>query len=230
MTNASLAVAGDCIAQARPSCAAARAWRPSPAHAWAPFFSRAQGFELRSRAAERGAAQGGWDAARTTRLGGFGLFFYGPVMHYWYGALNAAFPVDRAWPLAAKLSPFLVKARAPRLRGSRSARRVAHARLCLRFRACACFRPQVALNQLVLGPVVVTAVFAWSLGWSRRLSEFPAKWRRDTLPTLRKGWAFWVPASSINFAFVPIQFQVLYMSACGIVWTTILSAASATKA
>jgi protein Mpv17 len=87
--------------------------------------------------------------------------------------------------------------------------------------------PQVALNQLMLGPVVVTAVFAWNLGWSRRLAEFPAKWRRDTLPTLRKGWAFWVPASSINFAFVPLQFQVLYMSACGIVWTTILSAASA---
>ena len=33
-------------------------------------------------------------------------------MHYWYGALNAAFPVDRAWPLAAKLPPFLTKARA----------------------------------------------------------------------------------------------------------------------
>ena len=82
----------------------------------------------------------------------------------------------------------------------------------------------------MLGPVVVTAVFAWNLGWSRRLAEFPAKWRRDTLPTLRKGWAFWVPASSINFAFVPLQYQVLYMSACGIVWTTILSAASAKQA
>jgi hypothetical protein len=156
------------------------------------------------------------------------------------------------------------------------------------------FRSQVALNQLVLGPVVVSAVFAWSLSWSGRLAEFPDKWRRDTLPTLRKGWAFWVPASSINFAcapllpascapallratvvrlratrgcapgalgflplvltharvwfapsrvcvwrcavlppaacsIVPLQYQVLYMSACGIVWTTILSAASATK-
>jgi hypothetical protein len=65
------------------------------------------------------------------------------------------------------------------------------------------FRSQVALNQLVLGPVVVSAVFAWSLSWSGRLAEFPEKWRRDTLPTLRKGWAFWVPASSINFACAP---------------------------
>jgi hypothetical protein len=132
----------------------------------------------------------------------------------------------------------------------------------------------VALNQLLLGPVVVSAVFAWNLSWSGRLKELPNKWRRDTLPTLRKGWAFWVPASSINFAcvrrcvlpcvpahrlahaslrcaahrcicvsvpdlrrpplrtkslcrLVPLQHQVLYMSACGIVWTTILSAASA---
>ena len=61
---------------------------------------------------------------------------------------------------------------------------------------------QVALNQLVLGPVVVSAVFTWSLGWSNRLAELPTKLRRDTLPTLRKGWAFWVPASSINFACV----------------------------
>jgi hypothetical protein len=60
----------------------------------------------------------------------------------------------------------------------------------------------VALNQLLLGPVVVSAVFAWNLSWSGRLKELPNKWRRDTLPTLRKGWAFWVPASSINFACV----------------------------
>ena len=86
---------------------------------------------------------------------------------------------------------------------------------------------QVALNQLVLGPVVVSAVFTWNLSWAGRLRELPDKWHRDTLPTLRKGWAFWVPASSINFAIVPLQYQVLYMSACGIVWTTILSAASA---
>ena len=71
----------------------------------------AQGFELRKRAAERGAPPMSWDAARTARLGGFGLFFYGPLMHYWYGALNTAFPVDRAWTLAAKLPPFLTKAR-----------------------------------------------------------------------------------------------------------------------
>ena len=53
----------------------------------------------------------GVDWARTARLGGFGLLFYGPLMHYWYGALNTALPVDRAAPLSAKLPPFVAKVR-----------------------------------------------------------------------------------------------------------------------
>jgi hypothetical protein len=52
-----------------------------------------------------------WDWVRTARLGGFGLLFYGPLMHHWYGALNTALPVDRAASLAAKLPPFVAKAR-----------------------------------------------------------------------------------------------------------------------
>lgn len=155
--------------------------------------ARAQTIEARGKRAS-GAPSSPWDAARTARLGGFGFCFYGPVMHYWYRALNAAFPTPAAAPLASKLAPFLTK---------------------------------VALNQLLLGPVVVSCVFAWTLGWTGRLAELPDKWRRDTLPTLRKGWSFWVPASSVNFALVPLRYQVLYMSACGVVWSSILSAASA---
>jgi hypothetical protein len=34
-------------------------------------------------------------------------------------------------------------------------------------------------------------------------------------------------ATSITHRLVPLQYQVLYMSACGLVWTTILSAATA---
>jgi hypothetical protein len=52
-----------------------------------------------------------WDWTRTGRLGAFGLLFYGPLMHHWYRALNTALPVDRAASLAAKLPPFVAKAR-----------------------------------------------------------------------------------------------------------------------
>ncbi len=42
------------------------------------------------------------------------------------------------------------------------------------------------------------------------------------------GWKFWIPAASINFYCVPLKYQVLYMSACGILWTAYLSMASNT--
>ena len=64
---------------------------------------------------------------------------------------------------------------------------------------------------------------ASSVRWSGDVSNYPAKVRRDALPTLRAGWSFWVPASSVNFALVPTRHQVLYMSACSIVWNVILS-------
>ena len=71
----------------------------------------AQTLEARGRGE---SVLGRFDGLRTARLGGFGLLFYGPLMHHWYGALNAALPVDRAAPLAAKLPPFVAKARARR--------------------------------------------------------------------------------------------------------------------
>ena len=91
------------------------------------------------------------------------------------------------------------------------------------------FRPfaaKVFLNQAVLGPVVVTTFFAWTFALQGKMSEYPEKIRRDALPTLKRGWAFWVPAASVNFAVVPLRFQVLYMSCCSIVWNYILSTAA----
>ncbi len=41
------------------------------------------------------------------------------------------------------------------------------------------------------------------------------------------GWRFWVPAATINFKLVPLQYQVLYMSTCGMLWTGYLSYQSA---
>ena len=60
----------------------------------------------------------------------------------------------------------------------------------------------------MLGPVILTCVFAWNLAFTRQLSALPGKIRRDLVPTITTGWKFWVPASGINFALVPLQFQV----------------------
>lgn len=127
-----------------------------------------------------------YDAARALRMGSFGLLFYGPYQHYWYRALDRAFPARTLQNFASK----------------------------------------VALNQFCLAPVVISGIFAWNLALQGSLSEFPAKVQRDFMPTIMTGWKFWVPAATINFVAVPLQHQVLYMSACGVIWTAFLSYSS----
>ena len=89
------------------------------------------------------------------------------------------------------------------------------------------FAWKVFLNQAVLGPVVVATFFGWSMALTGRAKEYPAKMQNDAFPALKRGWAFWVPAASVNFALVPLKAQVLYMSCCSIVWNYILSTAAA---
>ena len=89
------------------------------------------------------------------------------------------------------------------------------------------FAVKVFLNQAVLGPVVVATFFAWSMTLQGQGSAYMSKMRQDAFPTLKRGWVFWVPAASVNFAVVPLRFQVLYMSCCSIVWNYILSTAAA---
>ena len=89
------------------------------------------------------------------------------------------------------------------------------------------FMWKVFLNQAVLGPVVVATFFGWTMTLTGLAKEYPQKMRDDAFPALRRGWAFWVPAASINFALVPLKAQVLYMSCCSIVWNYILSTAAA---
>lgn len=88
------------------------------------------------------------------------------------------------------------------------------------------FATKVFLNQSCLAPIVISAVFAWTLALQNRIDEFPEKCRSDFKNTLYTGWKFWVPASSINFVLVPLRHQVLYMSCCGVLWTAFLSYSS----
>ena len=52
------------------------------------------------------------------------------------------------------------------------------------------FAIKVFLNQAVLAPVVISAVFAWTLGLQNKLDEFPAKCERDFWKTMTTGWKF----------------------------------------
>jgi len=137
--------------------------------------------------ANRGVHDATYDPLRMSRMLTYGLFFYGPLQHYWYRALDRSFP-------GRTVGNFLCK---------------------------------VTANQVLLAPIVIGAVFAWNLGLQGRSKEWPDKMKNDFFPTMFAGWKFWIPAASINFIAVPLQQQVLYMSACGVVWTALLSSSSA---
>ena len=92
------------------------------------------------------------------------------------------------------------------------------------------FASKVALNQVVLGPVVLMSVFAWNLAFQHKLDELGEKAKRDFVPSMLNGWKFWVPAACVNFWLIPLKRQVLFMSACSIGWTGYLSYASNLKA
>lgn len=46
---------------------------------------------------------------------------------------------------------------------------------------------QVVANQVVLGPIVITLVFAWNKLWEGHLEQLPNLYRTRALPTLIDG-------------------------------------------
>ncbi|XP_020675994.1 protein Mpv17 isoform X2 [Dendrobium catenatum] len=82
---------------------------------------------------------------------------------------------------------------------------------------------KVILNQIVLGPCVIAVIFAWNNLWLGKLSELPAKYQNDALPTLLYGFRFWIPVTILNFGIVPLPARVAFMSTCSIFWNFYLS-------
>ncbi|KAJ7948350.1 Peroxisomal membrane protein MPV17 [Quillaja saponaria] len=82
---------------------------------------------------------------------------------------------------------------------------------------------KVLLNQIVLGPSVITVIFAWNNLWQGKLSQLPDKYKNDALPTLLYGFRFWIPVSVLNFWVVPLQARVAFMSMGSIFWNFCLS-------
>ncbi|XP_022989118.1 protein Mpv17 [Cucurbita maxima] len=82
---------------------------------------------------------------------------------------------------------------------------------------------KVLLNQIVLGPCVIGAVFAWNNIWLGKINQLPAMYRKDALPTLLYGFRFWIPVSILNFWVVPLQARVAFMSVASIFWNFYLS-------
>ncbi|CAI5486637.1 unnamed protein product [Closterium sp. Naga37s-1] len=85
------------------------------------------------------------------------------------------------------------------------------------------FALKVLANQVVVGPTVLLVVFAWNMAWMGKARDIPDKYRRDFFPSLIKGYKFWIPATCLNFAVVPLEARVAFMSCCAIFWNFHLS-------
>ena len=82
---------------------------------------------------------------------------------------------------------------------------------------------RVALDQLVFSPVFLPLVFgvmAVLRGETATLSE---QVKQRYWPTLTTGWAFWAPTQAINFRFVPLQYNVLFVNVAGVLWNSYMS-------
>lgn len=55
---------------------------------------------------------------------------------------------------------------------------------------------QVVANQVILGPIVITLVFAWNKLWEGRLEQLPTLYRTRALQTLLDGMEILVSCSN----------------------------------
>lgn len=52
------------------------------------------------------------------------------------------------------------------------------------------------------------------------------RWESRWWLAAKANWMLWVPASTLQFAIIPVRFQVIYVSCIGLIWQTVLSLVS----
>jgi Mpv17 / PMP22 family len=85
---------------------------------------------------------------------------------------------------------------------------------------------RVALDQFVFTSMFLPLWMSslWTLeDPSTLLTTTPGRLVETIPPILFMNWCVWIPAQSINFKFVPYQYQVLYSNLVGLAWNTYLS-------
>ena len=142
-----------------------------------------------------------WDTVRTAAFVAFGGIYTGGVQHFIFGFLNATF--DEALVRLALAQFFFIPF---------------------------CYYPTFLL--------MVPSLRA---GWESEggFGSEEAKLRRDQLfsetfskipSTLQRNWLFWLPVQFVQFNFVPVDLQVTYCAAFGVIWNAILSWSTSSSA
>ena len=95
-------------------------------------------------------------------------------------------------------------------------------------------RPRPAPRQSVRRRAL--AYYPFYFGWTgfvrgqSRDEILDAARAKYKLRLLAQNWAFWLPAQAAQFAVVPSGYHILYVSAMGLAWNTILSLTTLTSA
>ena len=135
-----------------------------------------------------------WDKVRTAAFVAFGAIYTGGVQHFIFGFLNATF--DEAVVRLALAQFFFIPF---------------------------CYYPTFLL--------MVPALRA---GWESEdgFGSEEANLRREQLfedtlskipSVLLRNWTFWLPVQFVQFNFIPVDLQVTYCAAFGVIWNAILS-------
>lgn len=91
---------------------------------------------------------------------------------------------------------------------------------------------QTLASQLGIVPFIYYPVFFALTGFIQGLTSEQAVTRaiENFIPLMKRNLVFWIPVQFVQFAFVPLDLQIPFLSVCGLCWTFILSAfAGSTK-
>jgi hypothetical protein len=83
---------------------------------------------------------------------------------------------------------------------------------------------KLAADCFLFDPLYLTLFFSTTAALERRsLSEIQHKLRHDLLPTYLVDIAVWLPIQTVNFRWVPVVYQALFVQSCNVGWNAYLS-------
>lgn len=83
---------------------------------------------------------------------------------------------------------------------------------------------KMLIDQTMFGPFLLSGFLSVnSILAGDSLQQTGKKLQRDLWPALKANWTVWPAAMLINFRYVPVQYQVLYVSSVAFCWNIYLS-------
>ena len=87
---------------------------------------------------------------------------------------------------------------------------------------------QTLASQWIIVPFIYYPIFFTLTGFLQGL-EARESWQRayeNIGPLLQRNWCFWIPVQFVQFAWIPTDWQIPFLSCAGLFWTFVLSVAA----